>query len=156
MSAAHPLAPKILPYCKRYPAQASALFQTFVDLSLAQQWRDLEVVELEECGCAVLRGRPKTPKKAAHSVVLPTGLATPTSLAELTAVLNAVASRFASTPLTSSSSSDVPIPTHAPTGPSKTDDADTTTVYLGIVEKDSSIVYYVLRKGIVSPKEVPE
>ncbi|GAA5891464.1 hypothetical protein JCM6882_004478 [Rhodosporidiobolus microsporus] len=153
MSAAHPLAPKILPYCKRYPAQASALFQAFVDLSLAQEWRDLEVVELEECGSAVLRGRPKLPKKAAHSVVLPMGLSTPTSLAELTAILNAVSTRYPSTPLTSSSTEPS---TSTPAAPSKADDADTTTVYLSIVEKDSSIVYYVLRKGIVSPKEVPE
>ena len=30
------------------------------------------------------------------------------------------------------------------------------TVYLAIVEKDSSVVYYVLKDGIVSPLEVPE
>lgn len=30
------------------------------------------------------------------------------------------------------------------------------TLYLGIVEKDSSVVYYVLKGGIVSPLEVPE
>ncbi|SCZ87381.1 BZ3500_MvSof-1268-A1-R1_Chr2-2g04847 [Microbotryum saponariae] len=30
------------------------------------------------------------------------------------------------------------------------------TIYLAIAERDSSIVYYVLRHGIVSPKEVPE
>jgi tRNA-splicing endonuclease subunit Sen15 len=29
-------------------------------------------------------------------------------------------------------------------------------MYLSMIEKDSSIVYYVLRQGIVSPKEVPE
>ncbi|KAM0750677.1 hypothetical protein T439DRAFT_325735 [Meredithblackwellia eburnea MCA 4105] len=29
-------------------------------------------------------------------------------------------------------------------------------IYIGIVEKDSSVVYYVLKKGIVSPSEVPE
>ncbi|BGP19100.1 hypothetical protein JCM10213_006634 [Rhodosporidiobolus nylandii] len=150
MSAAHPLAPQVLPYCKRYPAQASSLFQTFVDLSLAQQWRELEVVELEECGCAVLRGRPKTPKKAPHAVVLPMGLSTPTSLASLTSVLNALATRY---PSSSSAPSEPP---SRPLLPSEQEDPDPTTVYLSMVEKDASIVYYVLRKGIVSPKEVPE
>ncbi|GAA5864204.1 hypothetical protein JCM8547_001291 [Rhodosporidiobolus lusitaniae] len=149
MSASHPLAPKILPFQQRYPSQP--LFQAYVDLSLAQQWRDLEVVELEECGCAVLRGRPKTPKRAPVSVVLPMRLTTPTSLASLTAVLNALSSRYPSTP-----SSDTLPSTSTTTLSATSDDADTFTIYLAIVEKDSSIVYYVLRKGIVSPKEVPE
>jgi hypothetical protein len=30
------------------------------------------------------------------------------------------------------------------------------TLLLAIAEKDSTVVYYVLRDGIVSPKEVPE
>lgn len=41
--------------------------------------------------------------------------------------------------------------TDSPAAPSTT-----TTIYLAMIEKDSSIVYYVLRNGIVSPKEVPE
>ncbi|GAA5931481.1 hypothetical protein JCM1841_003550 [Sporobolomyces salmonicolor] len=142
MSASHPLAPRILPTCRRFPEQASALFQAFVDLSLAQQWRDLEVLELDHCRCAILRGRPKTPAKSPPAVVLPMGLQTPTTLASLSSVLTALDSL--PPPSTASPSSDPPASTEPP------------TVYLAIVEKDGSIVYYVLRQGIVSPKEVPE
>ncbi|GAA6041479.1 hypothetical protein JCM8097_001896 [Rhodosporidiobolus ruineniae] len=161
MSHNHPLAPHILPACKRFPHQGAALFQSFVDLSLAQQWRDLEVVELDECGCAVLRGRPKNPKKAPPAVVLPMNLTTPTSLASLTSILSAVSSRFPPSSASSAPSADSPSsPSTDPSTPSagapKPDDQDPTTIYLAIVEKDSSIVYYVLRNGIVSPKEVPE
>ncbi|GAA5919366.1 hypothetical protein JCM5296_002276 [Sporobolomyces johnsonii] len=139
MSASHPLAPSILPTCRRFPHQASALFQAFVDLSLAQQWRDLEVLELDDCRCAVLRGRPKTPAKSPPAVVLPMGLQTPTTLASFVPFL----------PLS------IPDDTHSPASypPAPTEPP---TIYLAIVEKDGSIVYYVLRQGIVSPKEVPE
>ncbi|GAA6007125.1 hypothetical protein JCM10207_001518 [Rhodosporidiobolus poonsookiae] len=150
MSAKHPLAPHVLPACKRFPHQASSLFQAFVDLSLAQQWRDLEVVELEECSCAILRGRPKEPRKAPPAIVLPMGLTTPTSLSALTAVLQAVATRYPSSSPSPADASSAPLP------PSTKSEDDPTTVYLAMVEKDASIVYYVLRKGIISPKEVPE
>ncbi|GAA5973170.1 hypothetical protein JCM11641_006304 [Rhodosporidiobolus odoratus] len=164
MSASHPLAPQILPYCKRYPHQASSLFQSFIDLSLAQQWRDLEVVELEECATAALRGRPRTPSKAPPAVVLPMSLTTPTSLAALTAILKALSTRYPSPSSTSDAaktngSSLPPTPSGEPKKallPSEQEDPNPTTIYLAIVEKDSSIVYYVLRDGIVSPKEVPE
>ncbi|GAA5852737.1 hypothetical protein JCM9279_003951 [Rhodotorula babjevae] len=151
MSANHPLLPLVAPACKRYPRQAGALFQAFVDLSLAQQWRDVEVVDLEECGCAVVRGRPRNPKRAPPAVVLPMALNEPTSLAALTAVLDAVSKRFpSSTPSSSSAPSDA---APSPDSPAPT---STPTIYLAMIEKDASIVYYVLRQGIVSPKEVPE
>ncbi|GAA5912739.1 hypothetical protein JCM8208_004056 [Rhodotorula glutinis] len=152
MSANHPLLPLVAPACKRYPRQAGALFQAFVDLSLAQQWRDVEVIDLEECGCAVVRGRPRLPKRAPPAVVLPMALNEPTSLAALTSVLDAVSKRFpSSTSLSSSSSpSDAAPPADSPSPTS------TPTIYLAMIEKDASIVYYVLRQGIVSPKEVPE
>ncbi|GAA6061418.1 hypothetical protein JCM10212_004476 [Sporobolomyces blumeae] len=147
MSFNHPLAPKILPHCRKFPDQAAALFQSFVDLSLAQQWRDLEVVELDQCSTVVLRGRPKTPAKAPPAIVLPMNLHTPTSLASLDNVLKAVSSlesRQSEPPERAEGDLEVP------------STEQSTTIYLAIVERDSSIVYYVLRQGIVSPKEVPE
>ncbi|GAA5909752.1 Sen15p [Sporobolomyces salmoneus] len=142
MSSQHPLAPEILPYCQKYPSQASSLFQSFIDLRLAQQWRDLEVLELDEISTVVLRGRPKTPAKASPAIVLPMNLTTPTSLQSLDSVLTAVAK--------------LPASTAPETTPTSTDSSSSPTIYLAIVEKDSSIVYYVLKQGIVSPKEVPE
>ncbi|GAA5840629.1 hypothetical protein JCM3766R1_000492 [Sporobolomyces carnicolor] len=142
MSANHPLAPEILPYCRKYPTQSSSLFQAFCDLRLAQQWRDLQVVELEEISTVVLKGRPKTPAKAPPAIVLPMSLTTPTSIQSLDSVLTAV--------------SKLPAPSTAESANSTIDPVSSPTIYLAIVEKDSSIVYYVLKQGIVSPKEVPE
>ncbi|GAA5997187.1 hypothetical protein JCM5350_000103 [Sporobolomyces pararoseus] len=147
MSANHPLAHEILPYCQKFPAQSSSLFQSYVDLRLAQQWRDLEVIELDEISTVVLRGRPKTPAKAPPAVVLPMNLTTPTSIKSLDSVLSAIAKLPAPESTTSTTTSTKDSTDSASSSP---------TIYLAIVEKDSSIVYYVLRQGIVSPKEVPE
>ncbi|TNY22827.1 hypothetical protein DMC30DRAFT_444883 [Rhodotorula diobovata] len=158
MSASHPLLPLVAPACALYPHQAPALFQTAVDLSLAQQWRDLTVVDLEQCQCAVLRGTPRLPKRAPPAVVLPMVLTAPTSLAALTAVLDAVAARFPPSPKPSSAPAPEPAPSSTAAAAAAPSDAapEAPTIYLAMVEKDSSIVYYVLRQGIVSPKEVPE
>ena len=50
----------LLPHAKAHPTQASALLRTWEDLSLAQQWSALEVIDLPECDCSVFRGQPKT------------------------------------------------------------------------------------------------
>ncbi|KAK4700701.1 hypothetical protein P7C70_g5546, partial [Phenoliferia sp. Uapishka_3] len=123
-----PHAQTILPFAKRYPSLASALLRTWDDLSLAQDWKNLEVVDLPECGCAVIKGVPKNKKEMA--LVLPMNMALPVTMAQLSQLFSALGSEF------------------GVDGPH--------TVYLGIVEKDSSVVYYVLREGIVSPLEVPE
>ncbi|GAA5869154.1 hypothetical protein JCM16303_000376 [Sporobolomyces ruberrimus] len=144
MSSSHPLASEIVPYCQKYPHQSTSLFQSYVDLRLAQQWKDLEVVELEEISTVVLRGRPKNPPKAPPAVVLPMNLTTPTSIKALDSVLSAI--------------SELPSPPTATTSSTigSSESSTSPTIYLAIVEKDSSIVYYVLKQGIVSPKEVPE
>ncbi|GAA5825769.1 hypothetical protein JCM5353_001419 [Sporobolomyces roseus] len=134
MSSQHPLASDILPYCRKFPNQSSSLFQSYTDLKLAQQWKDVKVIELEQENSVVLKGTPKT---GPPSIVLPMNLQTPTSLSSLSSILEAVSSHPECTSLTEKNEG-------------------TPTIYLSIVEKDSSIVYYVLRKGIVSPKEVPE
>ncbi|KAI0670519.1 tRNA intron endonuclease [Trametes maxima] len=41
----------------KYPKAAGALFQTYNDLKLAQQWSDLEVIEVPGCSRYALRGR---------------------------------------------------------------------------------------------------
>ncbi|GAA5953617.1 hypothetical protein JCM8115_004105 [Rhodotorula mucilaginosa] len=151
MAANHPLAHLVLPACKRFPTQSAALFQATVDLHLAQQWKDVEVVELDECACAVIKGRP--PKASADSppsFVYPMGLQQPTNLRQLGDVIKAISTRFpkAAAPSEPSAASAF---TDSPAAPSTT-----TTIFLAMIEKDSSIVYYVLRNGIVSPKEVPE
>ncbi|GAA5985165.1 hypothetical protein JCM10908_002552 [Rhodotorula pacifica] len=156
MAANHPLAHLVLPACKRFPTQAGALFQATVDLSLAQQWRDVEVVDLEECNCAVIKGRPpKSGAKSPPSFVYPMGLQQPTNLRQLTDVITAISTRFPETAIPSEPSAASAL-ADSPAASDTATTATTTTIYLAMVEKDSSIVYYVLRNGIVSPKEVPE
>ncbi|SCV70249.1 BQ2448_1643 [Microbotryum intermedium] len=146
MSHLHPLAAPLLPYLQKYPSQATSLFQAYQDLYLAmyinltaQTWQDLEVLDLPSCECAVLKGRPQNkihwclPQKTSNPQLNPRLHLN--SLANVFKALDELPSE--QTPSTSS-------PTETP------------AIYLAIAERDSSIVYYVLKEGIVSPKEVPE
>jgi hypothetical protein len=36
----------VAPLSRKYPAQGSALFQTYVDLKYAQRWQSLEVIDV--------------------------------------------------------------------------------------------------------------
>lgn len=101
-------------------------------------------------------------KQSPPAVVLPMGLQTPTTLASFALVLPPSIPSDLLTHLVHSLSSVLTaldsLPPHSTAFTSSDPPASTEppTVYLAIVEKDGSIVYYVLRQGIVSPKEVPE
>ncbi|KAI0070036.1 hypothetical protein K474DRAFT_1670477 [Panus rudis PR-1116 ss-1] len=57
----HPSYKVLEPLITKYPAAAGALFQTYNDLALSQQWTDLEIIDVPECSRGALRGRrPKT------------------------------------------------------------------------------------------------
>ncbi|KAI0295679.1 tRNA intron endonuclease, partial [Multifurca ochricompacta] len=59
---------------KRYPRAASAIFQTYNDLLLAQQWSEIEIVDLPTCGRCGFRGRrPENPNT--RTCVVPCSLA---------------------------------------------------------------------------------
>ncbi|KAI0831158.1 tRNA intron endonuclease [Trametes gibbosa] len=53
----HPSFEVLAPYLPKYPKAAGALFQTYNDLKLAQQWTDIEIIDLPECSRCGLRGR---------------------------------------------------------------------------------------------------
>lgn len=53
----HPSYPALSDVLPKYPRAAGALFQTYNDLKLAQQWTDLEVVDLPSCSRGALRGK---------------------------------------------------------------------------------------------------
>ncbi|OBZ68968.1 putative tRNA-splicing endonuclease subunit sen15 [Grifola frondosa] len=57
----------------KYPKTAGALFQTYNDLKLAQQWTDLEVIDLTSCSRGVLKGRRPQTDNVLH--VIPCSLA---------------------------------------------------------------------------------
>ncbi|KAL1947693.1 hypothetical protein VTO73DRAFT_13417 [Trametes versicolor] len=53
----HPSYEALSAYLPKYPKAAGALFQTYNDLKFAQQWTDLEIIELAECSRCAIRGR---------------------------------------------------------------------------------------------------
>ncbi|EMD31440.1 tRNA-splicing endonuclease subunit Sen15 [Gelatoporia subvermispora B] len=53
----HPSYPALAEVLPKYPQAAGALFQTYNDLKLAQQWSDLEVLDLPSCSRGALRGK---------------------------------------------------------------------------------------------------
>ncbi|KAH9979897.1 hypothetical protein BGW80DRAFT_1163385 [Lactifluus volemus] len=53
--------PPLSAVIKRYPHAASTIFQTYNDLLLAQQWSELEIVDLPVCGrCGFMGRRPES------------------------------------------------------------------------------------------------
>ncbi|KAI1796013.1 tRNA intron endonuclease [Ganoderma leucocontextum] len=53
----HPSYEALLPHLTKYPKAAGSLFHTYNDLKLAQQWTDLELIELPRCSRCAIRGR---------------------------------------------------------------------------------------------------
>ncbi|KAJ3797560.1 tRNA intron endonuclease [Lentinula aff. detonsa] len=79
----HPSYPALASLVEKYPAHRGSLFQTYNDILLAQQWRDVQVIDLGDCRRGALRGkRPKTatdPESLLH--VIPCSLAESISIA---------------------------------------------------------------------------
>jgi len=60
----HPSYPALSPILPKYPKAAGALFQTYNDIIFAQQWSDVEVLDLASCSRGAVRGcRPQTEEK---------------------------------------------------------------------------------------------
>ncbi|KAI0346051.1 hypothetical protein BDW22DRAFT_943248 [Trametopsis cervina] len=53
----HPSYEPLSQLATQYPRAAGSLFQTFNDLKLAQQWEDLEVLDVPACSRGAFRGR---------------------------------------------------------------------------------------------------
>ncbi|PFH51246.1 hypothetical protein AMATHDRAFT_75093 [Amanita thiersii Skay4041] len=68
----HPSYPVLLPYFSKYPRAAGSLFQAYTDIVYSQQWLDTEVVDLERCGRAAIKGRRKN--EETFSYVVPCAL----------------------------------------------------------------------------------
>ncbi|KAJ3788168.1 tRNA intron endonuclease, partial [Lentinula aff. detonsa] len=117
----HPSYPALASLVEKYPAHRGSLFQTYNDILLAQQWRDVQVIDLGDCRRGALRGkRPKTatdPESLLH--VIPCSLAESISIAWIQNVFSALENPH--------------------------------SIYLAVVSDDSSIVYYKLSPGIVKP-----
>ncbi|KIK53260.1 hypothetical protein GYMLUDRAFT_49426 [Collybiopsis luxurians FD-317 M1] len=118
----HPSYPVLASLVEKYPAYRGSLFQTYNDILLAQQWRDVGVLDLGDvCRRGAIQGRrPKTAANAdALLHIVPCSLAESISLAWINDVFVAL--------------------------------GDPPSIYLAVASDDSSIVYYKLSSGIVKP-----
>ncbi|GLB35500.1 putative molybdopterin binding oxidoreductase [Lyophyllum shimeji] len=64
----HPSYKILAPVLQKYPRAASGLFQAYNDVVYAQQWTDVEVIDLELCGRAAIRGRKRNTAEDLHVV----------------------------------------------------------------------------------------
>lgn len=112
------------PLCAKYPAQASALFQTYVDLKYAARWRALAVHDTASFGMpgwAILVGEAPNTNQT-RQVVLPLSL-------ERTVNTHMFTELFA----------------HLPP------DAVASHILLALMSNDATVVYYKLSQGMVKP-----
>ncbi|KAI9570259.1 tRNA intron endonuclease [Boletus coccyginus] len=124
----HPSYSRLAELMSSYPKSAGALFQTFNDVTLAQKWADIEVLELPKCGRAAIKGfRPSLTAGEPPStcVVVPCGLAESLSTSWIRDAFAALDTQLADAP---------------------------ETLFVAICSDDSSIVYYKISKGIRKPQ----
>jgi len=131
----HPSYPALSFVLLKYPKAAAALFQTYNDILSAQQWSDVEVLDLPSCSRGAVTGRRPQTKETLCVV--------PCSLAESLSI-----SWYMPTPLLRSL---------AQVGHfDRLQDAfnelqHPKEIYLAITAEDASIVYYKISEGIVKP-----
>ncbi|KAF5311659.1 hypothetical protein D9611_009499 [Ephemerocybe angulata] len=121
----HPSYPILSGYLKKYPSAASSLFQTYNDITYAQQWLDVSVVDLgDEFKRAAIRGRRKMGAEDGGGVSEDFSYVFPCSLAEAFPYerLQKVFSSL---------------------GIEK--------MFMAVTSEDASIVYYKISAGIVKP-----
>ncbi|KIM54188.1 hypothetical protein SCLCIDRAFT_1222237 [Scleroderma citrinum Foug A] len=121
---AHPSYPELNCFLAKYPKSSNALFQTFNDLTLAQRWTNVELIDLFECQRAAIKGlRPSSDSADPPTmcVVVPCPLAEPISTSWLRAAFENLRE----------------------TAPKE--------IFVAICTDDSSTVYYKISKGIVKP-----
>ncbi|KAF8885683.1 tRNA intron endonuclease [Gymnopilus junonius] len=105
----------------KYPRASSSLFQAYNDIVYAQQWHDVEVVDLETCSRGAVKGRKRDTEEVLYVV--------PCSLSETLSFAWFVSS-FMSL---------------------RTPETNPPFIFLAITTQDASIVYYKLSQGIVKP-----
>ncbi|TFK27555.1 hypothetical protein FA15DRAFT_701763 [Coprinopsis marcescibilis] len=121
----HPSYSAISGLLRKYPTAGASLFQTYNDITYAQEWADIEVIDLgEEYSRGAIRGRRKLGLDEGGGFQLEFSYAVPCSLSEVLSfqVLKGAFHRL-----------------------------NTEDIYLAITSEDASIVYYKLSNGIVKP-----
>ncbi|PPQ69110.1 hypothetical protein CVT25_004607 [Psilocybe cyanescens] len=124
----HPSYPILSTLLAKYPRASSSLFQTYNDIVYAQQWDDVEIIDLQRCLRGVIAGKKRDTQETLY--VVPCSLSETLSFAWLQ---DAFSQLF--TDLTKNQAVDSNPP----------------CLYVAITSSDASIVYYKLSHGIVKP-----
>ncbi|WFC95805.1 hypothetical protein MBRA1_002459 [Malassezia brasiliensis] len=119
------------PMAQAYPAQAAALFQTYVDLRYAASWRDLRVIEIVRDASGDARAF------GARGWALICGTAPQTTQPQ--AVLPMSIEQTFDTAMFSSVFAQLP------------NDVAASHLLLAMMSSDSTVVYYKLSQGLVKP-----
>ncbi|PPQ73160.1 hypothetical protein CVT26_014826 [Gymnopilus dilepis] len=133
----HPSFPVLSPFISKYPRSSASLFQTYNDIVYAQQWQDVEVLDLESCSRGAIKGKKRDTEEMLYVV--------PCSLSE-TLSFGWLQGAFAQIFRTRSNGEEF-----LAAEQDSTAGANPPFIYLAITTQDASIVYYKLSQGIVKP-----
>ncbi|KDR82933.1 hypothetical protein GALMADRAFT_88728 [Galerina marginata CBS 339.88] len=64
----HPSYPTLSPLMAKYPRASSSLFQAYNDIVYAQQWDDVDVVDLESCSRGAIKGKKRDTQEILYVV----------------------------------------------------------------------------------------
>ncbi|KAF5360736.1 hypothetical protein D9756_005102 [Leucocoprinus leucothites] len=64
----HPSYPVLAPLLAKYPRSSGSLFQAYNDIVYVQEWKDVQVAELESCSRGAITGRKKGSDTTLHVV----------------------------------------------------------------------------------------
>ncbi|KAF8177003.1 tRNA intron endonuclease [Pholiota molesta] len=120
----HPSFAVLSPFIAKYPRASSSLFQAYNDIVYAQQWSDVEVVDVPSCSRGAIKGKKRGTQETLY--VVPCSLSETLSFAWFDS-------------------------TETIAGSNATGTVNPPSLYLAITSQDASIVYYKLSQGIVKP-----
>ncbi|SPO36957.1 uncharacterized protein PSFLO_02429 [Pseudozyma flocculosa] len=144
----HPSYPFVSTLCDRYPAQSAPLFQTYLDLKHAAAWSELEPVELLPPSPPSPAAVPSIKGDTNRSDLSPSELIDAT-LSSLQTILPVHVSQQLS-PRLFSNIFDILDHQQATRDPALPR-LETQSLLLALMASDSTLVYYVLSRGLVKP-----
>ncbi|KJA23216.1 hypothetical protein HYPSUDRAFT_40013 [Hypholoma sublateritium FD-334 SS-4] len=129
----HPSFPVLSPFIAKYPRSSSSLFQAYNDIVYAQQWVDVEVLDLPSCSRGAIKGKKRGTEETLFAV--PCSLSETLNFAWLQDAFAQLRPQNVTETITDA----------------KTTRSSPPSLYLAITSQDASIVYYKLSQGIVKP-----
>ncbi|KIM43710.1 hypothetical protein M413DRAFT_443619 [Hebeloma cylindrosporum] len=132
----HPSYPVLSALIAKYPQSSASLFQTYNDIVYAQQWNDVGLIDLQNCGRGAIKGKKRETEETLY--VLPCSLSETVNFAWLQSAFSQLFP--------------APLPRDTSLGNETiSEEVENPSLYIAITSSDASIVYYKLSQGIVKP-----